>query len=536
MAVMSTTYALYFYITMVTRRQEGYTLVELMIGIVLLGLIAISMFTLFSTLIRSTVIIKRKAVASTLATTQMEYLKSLPYNNLAIAGGTITSTSYLPATTTTVLNNITYTTRTTIEYVDDAFDGCISYPSTSLELANCRNFVIHTGAPTSDTNPKDYKIAHVKVTDQNSLILAEVDSQISARVAETASTTGALFVKVLDQTGQPLSGATVQVVNSTLTPAVNISDSTDTNGTAIFYDLKPDSSGYDYVITGSLTNYSSLTTIAPSGSLVPTFPNQQVITQLSSFVTLTLKQQGVNSLVIETTDTSGTAINNMKVYVKGGYKKYTTASDTSYYFDNMTPSDTRPTSDSSGLSSISNLVPGNYIFCSETAGTNCKVGNTTYYVAAVLPYGGNNPFNPVSIPSFDAGDPPGTTFTYGASQFLQKVRLMLTTSSSFPRVYTLTPDDVSLTTSAFSAFAFQITGANLPCSNNAASCNTSVKFVQGSNTYTASCTGAAAGVTLTCTINLTGISTGATQAVIKVGSNTLTVPAGGFLGGFNVSP
>lgn len=520
---------------MAVKKQGGYTLVELMIGILLLGLIAISFLTLFSTLIRSTVIIKRKAIASTLATTQMEYLKSLPYNSLAVSGGNITSTSYLTATTTTILNGVTYTTKTDIDYVDDAYDGCISYPSVATQQANCRNFVVHTGAPTGDTNPKDYKVAHVKVTDQNSLILAEVDSQISARVAETASTTGALFVKVLDQDGSPLSGATVQVTNSTTTPATNFSDSTDANGTAIFYDLVPDSSGYDYVVTGSLANYSTLATIAPSGSLTPTYPNQQIITQQSSFVTLTLKQQGTNSLVIETTDTNGSQISGMRVYVKGGYKKYTLSSNTAYYFDNFTPTDNRPLTDGSGLTSISNLVPGNYIFCSETAGTNCRVGGTNYYVAAVLPYSGNNPFNPLTVPTYDAANPPATTFGYGATEFLQKVRLMMTTSSTFPRIYTLSPDDVSLATSNLSAFAFVITGANLPCTNNPATCSTTVRFTQGASTYTASCRGAAAGNTLTCTVDLSGAVLGATKTIIQVGANTLTIPAGTFLGGFNVS-
>jgi type II secretory pathway pseudopilin PulG len=517
------------------KRVGGYTLVELLIGLLLLGMISISTFTLFTTLIRSTVIVKRKAVASTLATTQMEYLKSLPYDALAIAGGPIIATSYLPATTATVLNGITYTATSTIEYVDDAYDGCISYPNIALQTSECRNFVVHTGAPTGDSNPKDYKIAHVKVTDQNSLILAEVDSQISARVAETASTTGALFVKVLDQNGNPLNGATVNVSNSTTTPVTNVSDTTDSAGNAIFYDLKPDTTGYDYVISGSLANYSSLTTIPPNGSLIPTYPSQQIITQLSSFVTLTLKQQGTNSLVVEATDIAGVALNNMKVYVKGGYKKYTASTDTTYYFDNFAPTDTRPSTDSSGLAALTNLVPGNYIFCSETAGTNCKVGNTTYYVAAVLPYSGANPFNPLNVPTYTPINPPTVTFSYGGSEYIQKVRLMMTTSSTFPRIYTLTPDDVSLASSALGAFAFTVTGANLPCSASPASCNTSVKFTQAANTYAASCTGSASGTTLNCTINLSGIVLGSTQAIVTVGANILTIPAGSMLGGFNVS-
>jgi prepilin-type N-terminal cleavage/methylation domain-containing protein len=524
------------------KTERGYTLVELMIGMVLLGLLAISMLTLFTTLIRSTVIIKRKAVASTLAITKMEYLKSLPFNSLAMVGGSFVAGSYLPVNTTTVLNGVTYTTKTDIDYVDDAYDGCAHYQTVAIAKKYCRNYPM-TGTPATDNNPQDYKIIHVKVTDQNSLILAEVDSQISGTVAETTSTNGALFITVLDANGNPIEGANVNATNTTLAPTININQTTDENGIAIFYGVPPDT-GYDYVITGSLANYSTLYTIAPSGTLTPTYQSQKISSQQSSYVTLTLKPQGANSLVIETTDLNGSAISGMKVYVKGGYKKYTLSSDTSYYFDNFTPSDTRPTTDENGLAAVYNgtstnfsLVPGPYVFCSETAGTNCKVGNNTYYVAAVLPYSGANPFNPLNVPTYLASSPPTTTFGYGGNQFLQKVRLMMTTSSSFPRVYSLIPDDVSLSTSPLSAFPFQITGANLPCSATAASCGTSVKFVQGSNTYTASCTGNATPATiLSCTINLTGISAGQTQLVLKVGSNTLTIPSGVYLGGLNVSP
>ncbi len=517
-------------------RQSGYTLVELMVGIVLLTMIALSVFTLFSTLIRSTVVTKRKAVASTLAITQMETLRALPFNSLAVLGGPIYSTSYLPNTTTTTLNNVTYTIKTSIDYVDDAFDGCGSYPNLSLKQLYCRNYPPPTGAPATDTNPQDYKVAHVTVFGPGNVKLAEVDSQISARVAETASTTGALFVRVLDENGNPLSGATVQVANTTVSPNINLSDTSDSNGNAIFYGLPPDTSGFDYRVTGSLTNYSTLTTIAPSGSLTPTYPSQQILTQQSSFVTLTLKPQGTNSLVIETTDTNGNPLANMRVYVKGGYKKYTLTTNTEYYYDTMTPTDTRPTTDASGLAALTGLVPGTYVFCSETAGTNCRIGSTNYYVAAVLPYSGNNPFNPLIVPTYSASDPPATTFNYSGTEYLQKVRLMMTTSSSFPRIYSIVPDDVSLSTSTLNAFTFQVRGANLPCSSSAPSCATTVRFLQNSNTYTASCTGNSSGAQLNCTVNLTGITSDQVRMTVISGGNTLTTPAGTFLGGLIVAP
>src|SRR5690606_5494020 len=134
----------------------------------------------------------------------------------------------------------------------------------------CRNYPPPSGSPNPDANPQDYKIAHVTVTDVTGKRLAQVDTQISSRVSETASTTGALFVTVLDESGNPLSGATVTVTNSTVTPNVNLSDSTDNNGIAIFYGLPPDTNGNDYQVAASKSGYSSLSTIEPFGSLQPT--------------------------------------------------------------------------------------------------------------------------------------------------------------------------------------------------------------------------------------------------------------------------
>ena len=514
--------------------EAGFSLVELVITLTIFMIVALSFLGLFTSLVHSTVIAKRQAVALTLATNQVEYLKSLPYDSLAVQGGSIYAQNPLPATSSKTINGVTYTTTTSIGYVDDAFDGCGSYPNQTLKQKYCRNYPPPNGAPATDTNPADYKIIHVSVTDSSNNALASVDTEVSARVAETASTTGALFVSVIDDSGTPVSGATVSVVDNSVSPAVNLSDSTDSNGVSIFYGLPPDN-GNNYVITASESGYSTLTTIAPSGSLVPTYPSQKILTQQSSYVTLTIKKQGSYSLMLEAVDTSGNPLANMKVYVKGGYKKYTAASDTSYYYDTMSPSDTRPTTDSSGLASLQNLVPGTYLFCGDTGATNCKIGSTTYYLAAAIPYTSDNPFSPILVPTYDPNNPPSTTYAYNGNSYIQKVRLIFSTVSTFPRVSDISPGSESLTSSDVSNFAFTVTGTNLPCTNNPATCGTSVKFLQGSNTYTASCTGTS-GAQLSCTVNLSTATTGTTQMQVTANGYTLTTPASPPVGGIIVTP
>ena len=515
------------------RSERGFTLPELVVGLTILAIVAISLTGLFTALVNSAAVAKQKAVSATLATDQMEYLKSLPYDSLAVAGGSIYATSPIPASITKVVNGQKYTVKTSISYVDDAYDGCGSYPNQTLKQTYCRNYPPPSGAPALDTNPADYKIADVSVYSPGGALLAEVDTEISARVAETASTTGALFVSVIDSTGEPVSGATVNVTNSKVGP-VNVSDSTDENGIAIFYDLPVDSAAYDYVITASDSGYSTLSTIAPSGALQPTYPSQKILSQSSSYVTLTIKLQGPDSLLLETTNTSGNPLPNVKVYMKGGYKKYTATSDTTYYYDTLSPTDTRPVTDSSGFIGVSNLVPGNYIFCGDAGATSCQVGGTTYYLAAAVPYSGNNSLQPITVPIYDPTSPPATTFAYNGHNYYQKVRLMLTTTSTFPRIATLSPSDVSLSGGSIANFGFQITGTNLPCGNNPATCGTTVKFTQGSNTYTASCTGTGSTL-LNCTVNLSSAAAGTAGLTITANGFTLNLPGSPLMGGLSVT-
>lgn len=518
-----------------SRKEAGYTLVELMVSILVLSMIALAAFQLLMALLNSSVLSKRQAVAYTLANNQMEYLKELPYDRLAVAGGAIPATVTIPASFNSTINGDMYTVKTAIVYSDDAYDGCGSYPNQELKLLYCRNYPPPTGAPNTDTNPKDTKNVTVTVTDRNNKRLAFLDTNVAARVAETASNTGALFVRIVDETGSPISGATVNATNSTTSPSVNVSDTSDSNGTVIFYGLPPDSSNFDYFVSASLSNHSTLATLAPAGSLQPSYSSVNLLAQNSALVTLKLLPMNNNSLIIETTDVNGSALGNVKTYVKGGYKRYTNISDTSYYYDTLRGSDTRPTTDAGGLAALSALVPGDYIFCGDLGATSCQIGGTTYYLAAAIPYGGINPLNPVSVPTYLASNPPATTYDFGGNSFMQKVRLMMTTNSNYPRITSLNPYNANLSTDNMSSINFSLKGANLPCNASPASCSTVVRLIQGANTFTASCTGNAAGLQVDCNVNLSSAVAGDLQLQVVANGNTLTLPTTP-KGGFSVTP
>ncbi len=513
------------------QKQKGFTIVEVLIGMVIIAILVVSTASTYIALQSSAALARHKSIGTELATNKIEALKALPYDSLAVAGGAIYHPSPLPASETKTINGYTYTIKTSINYIDDAYDGCGNYANTQTKQDLCRHYPPPSGAPTTDLNPADYKIANVKVYGYNNKKFAELDTQIAARVAETDSTTGALSVKIMDDSGNPISGATVQASNNTISPAVFVTDSTDANGNAIFYGLPPDS-GTDYIISASKSGYSSLTTIASSGSLNATYPNQAVFSQTGSNVTLVLKPMTTNSLQLYAVDTAGNPISGVKLNIKGGYKKYQSTSNTEYYYNNYSPTDSRPTTDVNGIVNIQNLVPGNYIFCGDNGNTGCTVGATNYIVAAAVAYESDHSFNSMSVPSFLSSSP-----TYlGYSQI---IKLILTTSPAMPTIKTMDPSQVDQTNLA--AYHMTLTGTNLTCYQQGNGCPTTVRLKeQNGPTKTATqCydNGNTAGLKMECNFDLTGMANGMKYIEVSNSGGTLSIPFWeNANGGVNVVP
>jgi type II secretory pathway pseudopilin PulG len=490
---------------------HGFALAEMVISLTVIAAMSLAFLSLLVTLVGSAVAAKQRAVANALAVNQMEYLKSLSYDGLAVIGGSIIAPNPIPASIQKTENGVVYTITTSISFADDSYDSCGAYPTQALKEKYCRNYVYAPGPPSVDTNPADYKLANVTVKNPSGKLLASLDTQISARVSETASTTGALFVTVTDPSGAPVESATVTLSNTTVSPLVNLSDNTDSNGIAIFYGLPPDN-GFDYSVTASKSGFSSLTTIGASGSLQPTYSKQKILSQQSSYITLVIGPMSPDSLLIEATDVSGSPLAGAKLYVKGGYKKYTLSTNTAYYLDTMTPTDTRPTTDAAGLAAVGNLPPiGGYYLCGVNGAEFCSVGATTYYLIAALPYGGTTSLQPVVVPQSLT---PGPTYSYGGKEYVQKVRAILSTNSALPRITSISPDTVA-TTENLNNVTFTIEGYNLG--------SATATLTQGGTTYTyRTCNGNQ--TQLTCSFDLNGVVVGELTLAVQNAAGTVTLP------------
>lgn len=245
------------------QRPSGFTLVEVLVSSFVFLIVAIAIYQAIGSIYNVTETTDARVVASELANEQFEIIRNLPYASVGIQGG-------LPAgviahVQTITRSNSTFTVTTTIRDVDDPFDG--TFPT--------------------DTTPSDYKLVQLDMdcASCKNFTTLHFTSNVGPLALETPVTSGALFIRSLDASGQPVPQANVHIVNSGASPTITIDDVTNNNGLLQIVDAPPGTNAYK--VTVSKAGYSTEQTYVPggSGNTSPTKPNptviQQQVTQLS---------------------------------------------------------------------------------------------------------------------------------------------------------------------------------------------------------------------------------------------------------------
>ncbi len=216
--------------------KKGLTLVEVLVGVALFLLIAISIYRGYSSVYSVVNASHVKVTATALINEQFEIIRNLPYTDVGIVSSI--PAGVLTHEQTLVRDGVSFFVTTTVRNVDDPFDGQI-------------------GQSPNDLSPADYKIVEVDVSCDTckNFTPMSVTSKIAPKNLETASTNGALFVQVIDANGQPVEGADVHILNKAPNPDLVIDDVTNAQGMLQIVDVPPGVNVYE--ITVSKDGYTS---------------------------------------------------------------------------------------------------------------------------------------------------------------------------------------------------------------------------------------------------------------------------------------
>jgi prepilin-type N-terminal cleavage/methylation domain-containing protein len=206
------------------RGNKGFTLVEVLVAVAVFSLVATTLYQSYATLMSLVSSAQTKLTATDLVNEQLEIVRNLPYAQVGLIGGI--PAGVLNPVNVYVRNGTTFYATTTIRNIIDPFDG---------------------------GTDADYKMVEIDIGCPSCQNFSEMDvtTRVSPLGLETASTNGALFIKVFDGNGQPVVGANVNVTNTAVTPNVSINDVTDVNGMLEIVDAPPSNNSYHIVVTKS---------------------------------------------------------------------------------------------------------------------------------------------------------------------------------------------------------------------------------------------------------------------------------------------
>ncbi len=287
--------------------QRGITLVEALLMAGLIAVFFVGLLSAFRGIFELVTDSKVRQTALTVAMQTVETVRGLEYEAVGTIGGV--PAGVMPQVSTTTQNNVVFTTSILIEFVDDPADGLAELDSNGIIT--------------------DYKRVAVTVeweNRRNELRSLQFVTQVSPPGIESDIGGGTLRVNVFDSSLQPVSGATVRLINTTTDPAIDTIRISNANGIVLFSGA-PTASQYEIEV--SRTGYSTDQTYIASGSLVnPLVPPVTVvegsvttatffIERLSQLNVKTVSSQTNATVEISVTDGSDVATST-NVAVSGG--------------------------------------------------------------------------------------------------------------------------------------------------------------------------------------------------------------------------
>lgn len=208
----------------------------MVVGIGIFVLLAAGVIGSYSVLSRAVKAAREKTELASLVSADLEIMRNLPYVQVGTVNGNPTGNLPDEANPKNItIEGRSYRIYYEVTYVDDPADGSI--------LAG------------TDSSPNDYKQVKMFVKNMATQLTTTVLTNVSPKGLEGTVNAGALLIKVFNSQGQPISGATVHIVNTVLDPDINLSRTTDSAGNWVEVALPASTNGYHIVVTKN--GYSS---------------------------------------------------------------------------------------------------------------------------------------------------------------------------------------------------------------------------------------------------------------------------------------
>jgi hypothetical protein len=213
---------------LIPNASRGATLLDTLIGVALMVLVFVGITAVFQLSIDVVSNNKARTGALALAQERMEFVRSLSYNAIGTVNGI--PSGNIAQEESVSLNGVSYTRKTLVRYIDDPKDG---------------EGVADINGITADSKEIKVTLSWSGKAGARSIPLT---SRVSPKGVEQAVPGGTLEISVIDANAQAVSSALVSILNSSVSPSVDVDVLTDADGESKFIGA-PEGTGYEIVVT-----------------------------------------------------------------------------------------------------------------------------------------------------------------------------------------------------------------------------------------------------------------------------------------------
>lgn len=332
--------------------SKGFGIVEVIIALFVIGVVFVGVASLMVLTIKASSDGQRRIIATALANEKMEMVRNLPHATIGTVGGV--PSGPIASVEEVTRNGSVYTVATDIRYIDDPYDGT-------------------AGSEPSDMVNTDYKQIRVEVSWGSSAPSRPVllITQVAPRGVEGGSALGTLVFQALNAAGQGVAGAVLHMTNSSVSPSVNITTTTNDEGIVTIPGLTPSAGSYELSVTKD--GYTSEQTFDVTSSFTPDTDHSHLSALASQVTNKTFSIDVVSSLTITTRDAETSAPLGGIAYRLTGTKKIGTDADAQPVY----VLDANDTTDGSGSHAYEGVVWDAYTVAIDGAATGYDIAETS---------------------------------------------------------------------------------------------------------------------------------------------------------------
>ena len=276
-------------------KKRGLSYVETVVSVAIFAGVATMLYSTYARVYITARAAQSRIDAIALADEQFELARNLPFSQVGTVGGI--PAGVMKQVQILTRSGMTFIATTTVRNIDQPFDGT-------------------AGGSPNDLSPADNKIVEVDITCSTCVNFRPLvlTTWVGPKDLEGSSTNGSLFVQAIDSNGIGVSGASVNIVATSTSPTVDISDITATSGMLQLVDAPPGNEAYK--ITVSKSGYSTEQTYGRTSTTSnPVKPNSTIAAQTVTQLTFTVDRTA--TVNFSSVSPSCAVVSNVNMHMSG---------------------------------------------------------------------------------------------------------------------------------------------------------------------------------------------------------------------------